>query len=793
MLLGVLGGVTTALADGANRTATAYPHFVRAKKAADLVIAGKSAFGLVGSVDLDQVDALPGVAQSARAFAVFPFSATSGSRTFGIGDIFPVASTDNELGASVEGWKMLVGRRADPTKADEAVASRELVHRLGLHVGNTLHFHFYDAAHFGDTALALLQAWPRRLDAVARAAHVAGTDAADGPSLDIRIVGIEASPLEFPPLINDLAPVLHLTPAFDRRYGAAVVGSPVSYVRLRQPDALPSFELDVERLAHGNPVSIVSTLANQQPKVQRSIRAEAFVLAIVAGLVGLAAAIALAQAMARQAERDAGDNETFRALGMTRRDLFTIAMARTAFIALVAGAVTCLVAWLFAPSILLSLAREANLQHGFPVEPLALVCGGLAVAAFALLVGTLAGLLTSRRRRARSVETRTRRVANDFARGFAPVPMVLGVRNASRRRAGAAPAWTAIAGVAFAVATLSFAFTFTAHLQRGLTQKHRYGWNWDVKIGAPALPDIVGPIVPAMRVQPGITDLSVGAVTQINVGLTRVDVLGLDPVIGDAVPTLLAGHAPQSPREIVLGTRSMRTMRARVGGTVTANVGTTSAEYTVVGRAVFPEFGDTGQLGTGSWMTVAGVRRLLPSAPRDDFYVRYAPTADRNTRVEELAALMQPLPSRDDARPEDLANLARGGGLMFMLAVLLTVLSVAVLVHALVTSVRTSRGFHATLRAIGLTRSQSGATVVSHAFLLAGGAALIGIPVGMASGRVAWSAYADNLGVATDTFTPMSVVLLGLGVVVGAAIVAAIVPGWLAARAGRAVDLRAAE
>ncbi len=793
VLLGVLGGIATALAAGAHRTSIAYPKFVRAKNAADVVVAGKSAFGLVGSVDLNQVDALPGVAHSARAFAVFPFSATMGSREFGAGDIFPVASVDNTLGTSVEGWKMLAGRRADPNDVNEAVASLELVHRLHVHVGDTLRFHFYDAAHFGSTALALLQAWPQRLAAVARDQQTDVSDPADGAIVDIHIVGVEASPLEFPPLVNDLAPLLHLTPAFDRLYSSSVVGSPVSYVRLRQPATVPAFVVNVERLGHGQPVSIVSSLANQQPKVQRSIRAEAFVLALVAALVGLGTAVALAQAMVRQGEVDAGDNETLRGLGMTRGELFAIAMVRSVVIAVVAGALTCLVAWIVTPSILLSLAREANLQTGLPVDAEALALGGLAVAAFALVVGAIAGLLTSRPLRAAHEEggRARRRAANQFASPSVPVPFVLAVRNTARRGRGAAPAWTAIAGIAFAIATLSFAFTFTSHLQRGLSEKQRYGWNWDVKIGAPALPDIAGPIVPPLRAQPGLTDLSVGGVTQLNVGPTRVDVLALDPIVGHAVPTLLAGRAPTSPNEIVLGARSMRAMHTHVGGTVTANIGATQAPYTVVGHAVFPEFGDSGQLGTGAWTTVAGVRRLLPSVPRDNFYVRYAPAAGQNARIDTLVSVMQPLPSRDDSRPEDLVDLARGGGLSFVLAALLALLSIALLVHALVTSVRSSRRFHATLRAIGLTRRQSQWIVLSQAFALAGLAALIGIPLGLAAGRIAWSAYADRLGVAADAFTPFSVVLVGFAVAFGAAVVGAIVPCWLAGRRRSARDLRA--
>src|SRR5215210_7150239 len=87
-VLGAFAGVAMALAQGAHRTHIAYPKFVRTQRAADLVIAGKSDFGLVGSVDLDQVEALNGVAESARGFLGAPFSARAdGGRVLGVGDL----------------------------------------------------------------------------------------------------------------------------------------------------------------------------------------------------------------------------------------------------------------------------------------------------------------------------------------------------------------------------------------------------------------------------------------------------------------------------------------------------------------------------------------------------------------------------------------------------------------------------------------------------------------------------------------------------------------------------------
>ena len=64
---------------------------------------------------------------------------------------------------------------------------------------------------------------------------------ADGPDVTFRIVGVEASPAEFPPVGPDLAPPMRLTPAFSERYGDELVVSPLLYVGLRAPDQLDAF------------------------------------------------------------------------------------------------------------------------------------------------------------------------------------------------------------------------------------------------------------------------------------------------------------------------------------------------------------------------------------------------------------------------------------------------------------------------------------------------------------------------------------------------------------------------
>jgi ABC-type lipoprotein release transport system permease subunit len=800
LVLGVFAGVTMALAQGARQTNGAYPRFVRTNHAADVVVAGKSSFGLIGSVDLDQVEGQPEVIadQSARAFAPFPFTGNvvGRSQLLGALDLLPVASVDGRLGNTIEKWKILEGRAADPRRSDEGTGSFELMRRLHLRVGDRIRFHFYNAKTFGNTALDLLHRWPDLLAAIRRDANAYVPDPADGETVEIKIVGVEAAPLEFPPPVPSLAPLLHLTPAFNARFASRVVGSRASFVRLAHPNQLRDFQLDVEKIAGGKPVSFISTLENQQRKVQRSIRAEALVLAVLAGLVAFAGAIALTQAIARQTYAESGDDETLRSLGFERAQLVAISLVRLAMIAGVAVVVACVGAWLVTPSVLLSLARTADLDTGYPVHVPLFLIGGAAIIGFTLLVGAIAAWSATRRRRRAQVPRvgSRRRISVPLGQPFVPVSGALGVRFAIQRTRRSVPAWTAIIGIALCIAMLTFASTFTQHLRRSLFEKNRYGWNWDMQIGVPALPDLADVIVPGLRALPGVTDLSTAAITQVDVKQTRVDVLALETVVGHAEPTILAGRAPRAPDEVVMGAQTMRTLfngHTGVGRIIAARIGDKKVTYRVVGQAVFPEFGDSGHLGTGASMTVEGLRRLLPTAPRNELFLKFRSTAEARAERARVSEVLNPLPTTKDARPEDLVNLSRGDGLMLALGALLGLLALAMLAHTVVTAVRTSSLTYGTLRGLGFSRRQSHLTVMWHALTLAGLALVVGLPLGLVMGRWIWRVFATHLGMEPDAFIPGRSVMLALGVAAVVGLLAAAPPSWLVTRRRVADVLRA--
>src|SRR6516165_7330260 len=74
LVAGIASGAVIGLLAGAVRTRDAYRHFSQTMKAADVVVAGRSAFGLAGAVDLRDVARLPQVQSTAPATVSLMFT-----------------------------------------------------------------------------------------------------------------------------------------------------------------------------------------------------------------------------------------------------------------------------------------------------------------------------------------------------------------------------------------------------------------------------------------------------------------------------------------------------------------------------------------------------------------------------------------------------------------------------------------------------------------------------------------------------------------------------------------------
>jgi ABC-type antimicrobial peptide transport system permease subunit len=110
--------------------------------------------------------------------------------------------------------------------------------------------------------------------------------------------------------------------------------------------------------------------------------------------------------------------------------------------------------------------------------------------------------------------------------------------------------------------------------------------------------------------------------------------------------------------------------------------------------------------------------------------------------------------------------------------------------HLLMTSVRRRQRDFAILRALGFTSWQVRRTLCGQALTLAGIALVIGVPAGIACGRLVWQLFAHQLGITPVIAIPLTALLImAAGWLTAAAVIAAL-PGEAATRTPPARVLR---
>jgi MacB-like periplasmic core domain/FtsX-like permease family len=393
----------------------------------------------------------------------------------------------------------------------------------------------------------------------------------------------------------------------------------------------------------------------------------------------------------------------------------------------------------------------------------------------------------------------------------------LGVRMAFEPGRGrtAVPVRSALAGTVVAIAAVVAALAFGASLIALVGTPHRYGQNWDQELDLNFAGVAAGRGAKLLSAEPAISTYAAGNYGELSVDGKLVAAIGLRPVRGQGYYTLLAGHDPAGPGQIVLGAQTLRAVHRRLGQTVRVVVNpTTTGGVTVrqvlriVGVAVFAGFGRGGfaatDLGTG-----AAVPAALLSAPFPQtgcvkttcysfFLVRYRPGTNLTAAAARLAPALAKLgcpPGPEscsvtaDQRPTDIKNYASVRDTPLVLGAVLALLAVATLAHVLLTGVRRRRRDLAVLKTLGLTRSQVIRVVSWQATALAAAALLVGLPLGVLAGRWAWALFAGSAGVSAQAEIPVPLVLAIIPAALLLANFIAAGPGWTAARIRPALAL----
>jgi ABC-type lipoprotein release transport system permease subunit len=783
LLIALAGGAATAAAAGARRTQTAYPRLVRAERGYDVTTGG--GLGEDPEKDLATIEQLPEVAEWGRADLVSFAVILPSGRLATVPEVAVGSDPRNQIGVTINGFKILSGRPLDPHGTDEAIVDFSTADRFGLSLGSVVKIVLGDPATL------------------------------DPPTAPVRLVGIVATPGFFPAFgAGSVFPIVFVSPSFERDHGIAPdpqMGS--LFLRLRHGQAgVPAF-LDQKRRAGLGGIDVVAVQATQTLGVQRSIRLESMAMWALCVLIGLAGLAILGQAVARQTHQASDGFDVMRAVGMSPRQLVGLGLIR-AFVVGLAGALLAVpVAILLSPLTPIGLARIAEPDPGVAVDGIVLALGATSVLVLVVLSAALpawrAARAASPAARARADAEPSSALAGAVARVSASPTAGAGVRMAleTGRGRSAVPVRSAILGVTMAVAALTSAVLLWTSLHHLLGTPRLSGYPWDVFLGASETADAndLTRMTDVIRSDPDVAGFSRGGF--VNLVIAGRSVFGVIPDDqggggGLADPIIAEGRAPRGPDEIALGATSMREAGVHIGDRV--QVGLDEADsppppisLVVVGRAIIPPapFAATGPA-EGAALTVDGFARLDPTI-RDaaasghvPFLVSFKAGTDTEQALERLS---KALPAGVQLYPSsrgDQATLGRIAQVPLILALLLVVLAVGTLAQTLVTSVRARRRELAILKTLGFSKGQVRGSVAWQATAMTLIALVIGVPLGFAAGRWVWRVLADGLGVVPAPVISPLAIATGIPVTLAVANLIASIPAAMAARTRPAIVLR---
>ena len=558
------------------------------------------------------------------------------------------------------------------------------------------------------------------------------------------------------------------------------------------------------------PNAIALDMTSEALFVSRTVHLDAIVLKLLAGLSALAGVMILGQSLARRTSLGAIETPVLRALGMTKRQIVWAAALPAIAVAIGGSVIAVGVSVAASSSFPTGLARLVEPAPGIRVDGTATALGVAVIVLTTILSvviparwaagarGGVEGAIEYRGAERRSA------VASAVGRLQLPVSVGAGSRLALEPGHGrtATPVRSAVAGLSVAVALMVAAFGFAASMDHFAHTPSLQGYNFTFGSGHPFIgSDFQDLAVPVILADPGISDLAAGNFQEFVSlrspgGTSQEAVWGLETIKGNEVTTtMLEGRWPQAPGEVALGRESLSALHLGVGDLVTATVGETTRDLTIVGIPVFPDIGFGPGLGRGAGMTMDGLRVFYPDVTQNLVLGNIAPGADRDVVNKRLND--EVLTGLGAASSGDLSELSvtvqgilRSRELPLRLSVLFALAAFATLVHVLLTSVRRRRRDLAILQTLGFQGHQVAATIAWQALTLAGLSLLIGVPLGILLGRLGWAAFAYRLGVVSvPVISPLAVIVIPVTLVV--ALLVSVGPALVARRVRPAEVLKA--
>lgn len=796
LLVGLAAGALGAAAAGARRTESAYQDLRRETDAMDAAIffACNPRRAPACPDTVEEIRSLPGVTDAALFLSPqVPVTDADGRLVqlqddpcySGSGGLQLLVPRGPEFGSTMHRVRILEGRAADPTRADEVVIAPLIADEFDVDVGDHLF------VNFPIDCQDPREDWP--------------------DPVEVRVVGIGFSAIEVPPKNGFYLQGLHTTPAFVGLLPAGLADLSDEIGVQQQAGAGVALRLDpgttLADLADtpGVPdfAEVITADLIAEP-VDAGLQTDANALWLVALVGALATVAVLGPTLARFAGELAEEDRTLGAMGWGRPQRMLRGAAHGTVVASIAVA-TALVVMAFASRWTpIGDARAIEPDPGIEVDLLVLLLG--AVALTALVVGFLA--LLARRSTRPPTRPRQTPVAGLAARLGLHPPAVLGIRIGLEPARRQAPIRSTVLAVAVGTAAVIGVLAYTSSAQYLREHRERLGVPWDDFVylsDSENSADVLAQARewPEVEAVSGVLFFTPGLILGPNHVPGRV--LAIDTGVDAVTPTVIDGRAPRTDDEILMSPLLARDLGVGVGDLVDTTIevevfGEDGPEIItagpfpleVVGTGPVP-LGD-GNFDQGTVMTVDGLVAHYPPEAIDpenrgrvDFLamVRAPGTTDEQI-VRRLTAagvdfdpdefdlefILQNIVSIDRTSTESAPDL---------LGLFMAALAALVLVYGVSVSVDRNRHDFAVVRALGMSPRLQRRTArwAGTAFTVA--ALAVAVPVGLVAGRLTWRRYAEGLGVVPDPVVQAhEVVLLAAAALGLAAVVATVTARWLA-------------
>lgn len=758
LLVALTGGLVLATAAGARRTDSAYDRFREATATRDASVQVDS-----GDVDasMDAIVALDIVAAAGR-LELIPVAPVDGSVRTEV-DLALLAPTDDQWGAVIDRSLVLEGRAPRPDAPGEALVNELAADQAGLGVGDRI---------------TVAPFTPQQLQALHRGAPFEGFG---GPEVDLEVVGIGRQASDLQGADVAVGGMLTVSPALQRE----LEGKAGALGGLLAVDLVPGAtveELEDEVRAIVGPDAEFDVGSSEDDfggSLRQATGVLARALAAFALVAAAAAAVAVGGTLSRQLAAATADTSTLAALGCDRRQRRLIAAAVPAAGALLGAVLAVPIAGLASGAFPISVARRIEPDPGLRPDALVLAVGGLVLAA-----GGLGWLWASLRRLERAAG-RPRPVRGTPTTLALPPLAAIGVGHAFDRRSDgrSAPVRAALAAAVLGVVGVLGAATVVRSFDALVDDPARYGWSWSAE------PDLYTDdpeaLVEELAAEPGVAAVAVRRSARLELGDTVVEAVAIEDHHGRIRPARRAGRLPSAPDEVALGQHTADQLGVSVGDRIAARTADGAAtEVWVVGTVVIAPVESTDPA-QGALVTPAGMERMRRSDGFQSLLVRYEPGFDPSALEASLAEREVADFSAVYARPRPssgLEDLDHAMPIVVALGGFFVLLAVVGVGHATVLGARRHRRELATLQALGMRRRQVRGVVVVGALATVATGLVVGVPLGLALGRVAWRVVIGGQGLIDRPAVPVAALL---AVAPGASVAAVLVSWWPGSRAAR--------